>query len=51
MQIGGETALLKAYWNHPIFNLIYDTGEVLYYWTFPQICKEFLGVSLPDASP
>ena len=27
MQIGGQTALLKAYWNHPVFNLVLDTGK------------------------
>ena len=48
MQIGGQTALLKAYWNLPVFNLVQDTGEVLYHRTFPEICKEFLGVSLSD---
>ena len=48
MQIGGQTALLKAYWNHPVFNIIQETGEVLYHRTFPEICKECLGVSLPD---
>ena len=48
MQIGGQTALLKAYWNHPVFNIIQETGEVLYHRTFPEICKEFLDVSLPD---
>lgn len=50
MQIGGQTALLKAYWNHPVFNLVQDTGEVLYHRTFPEICSECFGVSLPDAS-
>ena len=50
MQIGGQTALLKAYWNHPVFNLVLDTGEVLYHRTFPEICNECLGVSLPEAS-
>lgn len=50
MQIGGQTALLKAYWNHPVFNLVLDTGEVLYHRTFPEICNECLGVALPDAS-
>ena len=30
MQIGGQTALLKAYWNLPAFNLVQDTGEVLF---------------------
>ena len=50
MQIGGQTALLKAYWNHPVFNLVLDTGEVLHHRTFPEICNECLGVSLPDAS-
>ena len=48
MQIGGQTALLKAYWNHPVFNIIQETGEVLYHRTFPEICNECLGVSLPD---
>lgn len=48
MQNGGQTALLKAYWNLPVFNLVQDTGEVLYHRTFPEICKEFLGVSLSD---
>ena len=48
MQIGGQTALLKTYWNLPVFNLVQDTGEVLYHRTFPEICKEFLDVSLPD---
>ncbi|WP_418715775.1 hypothetical protein [Bilophila wadsworthia] len=48
MQIGGQTALLKAYWNHPVFNLVLDTGEVLYHRTFPEICNECFGVSLPD---
>ena len=48
MQIGGQTALLKAYWNHPVFNIIQETGEVLYHRTFPEICKELLGVSLSD---
>ena len=50
MQIGGQTALLKAYWNLPIFNLVQDTGEVLHHRTFLEICNECLGVSLPDAS-
>ena len=50
MQIGGQTALLKAYWNHPVFNLVLDTGEVLHYRTFPEICNECLGVALPEAS-
>ena len=48
MQIGGQTALLKAYWNHPVFNIIQETGEVLYHRTLPEICKELLDVSLPD---
>lgn len=48
MQIGGQTALLKTYWNLPVFNLVQDTGEVLYHRTFPEICKELLGVSLSD---
>ena len=48
MQIGGQTALLKAYWNHPVFNISQETGEVLYHRTFPEICKELLGVSLSD---
>ena len=50
MLIGAQTALLKAYWNHPVFNLVLDTGEVLHHRTFPEICNECLGVSLPDAS-
>ena len=50
MQIGGQTALLKACWNQPAFNLVLDTGEVLYHRTLPEICNECLGVSLPDAS-
>ena len=50
MQIGGQTALLKAYWNLPVFNLVQDTGEVLHHRTFPEMCNECLGVSLPDAS-
>ena len=50
MQIGGQTVLLKAYWDQPIFNLIQETGEVLYHRTLPEICNECLGVSLPDAS-
>ena len=50
MQIGGQTALLKAYWNLPVFNLVQDTGEVLHHRTFSEICNEYLGVSLPDAS-
>ena len=48
MQIGGQTALLKVYWNHPVFNIIQETGEVLYHRTFHEICKELLGVSLSD---
>ena len=48
MQIGGQTALLKAYWNHPVFSIIQETGEVLYHRTLPEICKELLDVSLPD---
>ena len=48
MKIGAQTALLKAYWNHPVFNIIQETGEVLYHRTFPEICKELLGVPLPD---
>ena len=48
MQIGGQTALLKAYWNHPVFNIIQETGEVLCHRTFPEICRELLGVSLSD---
>lgn len=50
MQIGGQTALLKTYWNLPVFNLVQDTGEVLYHRTFPEICNGCLRVSLPDAS-
>ena len=37
MQIGGQTALLKAYWNLPVFNLVQDTGEVLHHRTFLEI--------------
>ena len=48
MQIGGQAALLKAYWNHPVFNIIQETGEVLCHRTFPEICRELLGVSLSD---
>lgn len=48
MQIGAQPALLKAYWNHPVFNIIQETGEVLYHRTLPEICKELLGVSLSD---
>ena len=48
MQIGAQTALLKAYWNHPVFSIIQETGEVLYHRTPPEICKELLDVSLPD---
>ena len=48
MQIGGQTALLKACWDQPVFNLIQDTGEVIYHRTLPEICKELLDVSLPD---
>ena len=48
MQISGQTALLKAYWNHPVFNIIQETGEVLCHRTFPEICRELLGVSLSD---
>ena len=48
MQIGAQTALLKAYWNHPVFSIIQETGEVLYHRTLPEICKELLDVSLPD---
>ena len=48
MQIGAQPALLKAYWNHPVFNIIQETGEVLYHRTLPEICKELLDVSLPD---
>ena len=50
IQIGGQTALLKAYWKLPVFNLVQDTGEVLHHRTFLEICNECLGVSLPDAS-
>ncbi len=49
MQIGGQTALLKACWNQPVFNLIQETGEVLYHKTFPEMCNECLGIFLPDA--
>lgn len=48
MQIGAQTALLKAYWNHTVFSIIQETGEVLYHRTLPEICKELLDVSLPD---
>ena len=48
MQIGAQTALLKAYWNHPVFSIIQETGEVLYHRTLPEICKELLDISLPD---
>ena len=48
MPIGAQTALLKAYWNHPVFSIIQETGEVLYHRTLPEICKELLDVSLPD---
>ena len=27
IQIGGQTVLLKAYWDQPIFNLIQETGK------------------------
>ena len=50
MQIGDQTASLKTYWDLPVFNLVQDTGEVLLYRTFPEICNECLGVSLLDAS-
>lgn len=50
MQIGDQTTSLKTYWDLPVFNLVQDTGEVLLYRTFPEICNECLGVSLLDAS-
>ena len=50
LQVGGQTALLKACWNEPVFNLVQDTGEVLFHKTFPEICCECLGITLPDAS-
>lgn len=50
MQIGGQTALLKEYWNQPVFNLMQETGEVIYHKTFPELCTECLGIALPDAS-
>ena len=50
MQIGDQTASLKTYWDLPVFNLVQNTGEVLLYRTFPEICNECLGVSLLDAS-
>ena len=50
MQIGDQTVSLKTYWDLPVFNLVQNTGEVLLYRTFPEICNECLGVSLLDAS-
>ena len=50
MQIGGQTVLLKAYWDQPIFNLIQETGEVLYHKIFSEMCNKCLGVPLSDAS-
>ena len=40
MQIGGQTALLKACWDLPVFNLVQDTGEVLHHRTLPEMCNE-----------
>ena len=50
IQIGGQTVLLKAYWDQPIFNLIQETGEVLYHKIFSEMCNKCLGVPLSDAS-
>ena len=50
IQIGGQTVLLKAYWDQPIFNLIQETGEVLYHKIFSEMCNKCFGVPLPDAS-
>lgn len=50
MQVGAQTALLKACWNQSVFNLVQETGEVIYHKTFPEICNECLGISLPDSS-
>ena len=50
IQLGGQTVLLKAYWDQPIFNLIQETGEVLYHKIFSEMCNKCFGVPLPDAS-
>ncbi len=48
-QIYGQISLLREYWNLPVFNLVMENGEVLHQRTFPALCRERLGISLPDS--
>ncbi len=48
LQAQGQIDLLRHYWKKPVFSLRSDQGEVLQEkLTFPQICKEQLGLEIP----
>ena len=48
LQISGQIGLLHRLWNKPAFSLRDKDGTLLYEnLTFPQICRERLGLTLP----
>lgn len=48
-QAQAQVNLLHSYWNEPVFSLRDATGQVLSAkLTFPEICKQTLGIILPD---
>lgn len=50
-QIYGQIGLLKAFWDQPVFNLKNEQGDlILDRQTFPQICHQQFGVSLPKSA-
>lgn len=50
LQISGQTGLLRRLWNKPTFSLRDKNGRILHdNLTFPQICREHLGLAFPDS--
>lgn len=50
LQISGQTGLLCRLWNKPTFSLRDKNGRILHdNLTFPQICREHLGLAFPDS--
>lgn len=48
-QAQAQVNLLHRYWNEPVFSLRDSTGQILSAkLTFPETCKEVMGISLPD---
>lgn len=49
-QAKAQIGFVRYYWDQPVFSLKDATGKILYAnLTFPEICKRFLGIHLPDS--